>query len=104
MKSSIREIQNDILKLKNKINQKKPSNSLTDNDIEGIRDYIIDNTPRLGEVLHNIGNEIFHNEIPNDVVEGKIEPDIENPAHKKFIELSEEYKNLILEEFEKLRA
>ena len=67
---------------------------MTDNDIEGIRDYIIANTPRLGEILHSIGNEIFHNEISNDVVEGKIEPDIENPAHKKFIELSEDIKIL----------
>jgi len=103
MKTTLRELQKDLLELKEKHNLEKPSNSITKDDMYHLSRYLTEKNPRIRELLKEIGDHLAINNSCG-LIDGTIKPDLENPVHKKYIELHNENRKLKMIEYEKWKA
>jgi hypothetical protein len=103
MKTTLRELQKDLTELKQNYILEKSSNAITEDDMYHFSCFLDDKNPRLGEILKETGDFLAINNL-SGLVDGKIKLDIENPLHKKYIELNNEYEKLYIIEFEKWRG
>ena len=100
MKPNLRELQKDVMELKEKHNLEKQSNAITKNDMYHFQCFLDDQNPRIVELLKELGGHLARNNI-SGLVGGTIEPDPENLLHKKYIDLSDEIDKLKMIELKK---